>query len=198
MPVILLHAGTCGALMAAALLSPVFILKLEPGKTALVIAAVAGLLVAAGVAVTLRLQGLRMLRFVTLVPVVVGLAWVIRMGAPAIDGMRSARPVSAELEQLESQRATLATYHVRRELQFGLNFYRDQPIASYDGGEVPSGAHLLVAPTGSLPSLQSLLPERRFSRVGGFPQQRLEYYWVSMKPQQPVSGMSGMEEHRYH
>jgi 4-amino-4-deoxy-L-arabinose transferase-like glycosyltransferase len=201
MPLILLHAGTCGALTAAALLSPVFILKMQPGKAALLLATVAGLLVAAGVAVTLRSQGLRMLRFVTLIPVVVGLAWVIRMGAPAIDVMRSARPVSAGLEQLESQRATLATYHVRRELQFGLNFYRDQPIASYDGGEVPAGEHLLVAPTGSLPSLQSLLPERRFSRVGGFPQQRLEYYWVSMKPQQPVSSMGdmpGMEEHRYH
>ncbi len=201
MPLIVLHAATCGGLLAGALLAPSFILKVRPGEPALLVAGGAGLLIAVGVAVTLRLQGLRMLRFVTLVSVVVGLAWVIRMGAPEIDATRSARPVSKELAQLEGERATLATYHVRRELEYGLNFYRDQAIASYDQGEIPAGDHLLVAPAGSLKMLESLLPERRFYRVGGFPQQRLEYYWVSRPPQDPMQGMDenmpGMGEHQH-
>jgi hypothetical protein len=193
MPLILLHAATCGLLLAAALLSPLLVLKMRPGGTALLFASAAGLLIAAGVAVSLRLQGLRTLRFVTLVPVVVGLAWVIRMGAPAIDVTESARPVSAELAQLETAHTTVATYQVRRELEYGLNFYRNQAIASYDRGEIPTGDHLLVARQGSLEKLESLLPKRRFSRVGGFTQQGLEYYWVSRRPPDHMENMPGMD-----
>jgi 4-amino-4-deoxy-L-arabinose transferase-like glycosyltransferase len=200
MLLILLHAATCGVLLAAALLAPLLVLKVRPGGTALLLAAAAGLLIAAGVAVSLRLQGLRTLRFVTLVPVVVGLAWVIRMGAPAIDAAESARPVSAELAELQTGRTAVATYQVRRELEYGLNFYRNQAIASYDRGEVPAADHLLVARQGSLQKLELLLPERRFSRVGGFRQQGLEYYWVSLRPPENMGSMPGMDmgEHQHH
>jgi 4-amino-4-deoxy-L-arabinose transferase-like glycosyltransferase len=196
LPLLLLHAATCGVLLAGALLSPAFVLKVQPNQAVLLVSCLAGLVIAAGVAVSIWRHGVRALRFVTLVPVLFGLAWVVRMGAPAIDAAESARPVAAQLAQLETEPTTIAVFRVRRELEYGLNFYRNQALASYDRGEVPGGGHLLVARKDSLQSLESLFPGRRFSHVGGFAQQGVEYYWVSQRPQGASQG--DMEGHHHH
>jgi hypothetical protein len=68
---------------------------------------------------------------------------------------------------------------VRRELRYGLNFYLNQPIAFYDRGEIPASDHLLVARQGSAEALRAFAPGRRFSLIGHFAAQHLDYYWVS-------------------
>jgi 4-amino-4-deoxy-L-arabinose transferase-like glycosyltransferase len=173
-----LHALAAALVLAFALASPTLLL-LASGRMALLVAAAAGLIIFFGVALTLRLQGLRALRFVTLVPVLVGLAFLIHVAAPAIELSQSARPVARELARMEAQPLPVALFHVRRELEYGLAFYRNQAMHSYERGEVPPEDHLLVAGVGSLPELQLLLPARRFSRVGGFPSQQLDFLWVS-------------------
>jgi hypothetical protein len=90
---------------------------------------------------------------------------------------------------METQPRTVALFNVRRELEYGLNFYRNQAPPIYDRGAIPTEDHLLVAKTGSLDALQALLPGRRFSRVGEFAPQRLEIFWVSTPPP---------EEHHHH
>jgi hypothetical protein len=137
-------------------------------------------LLAAGMLVTLLSNlGLRMLRFVTLVPVVLSVAAVLRIGGPTIDQSLTARPLSNEIARIEAGYLPAAVFHVPRETEYGLAFYRNQKILSYDRGEIPAQAHLLVTTEGELSRLPSVVRNRRLSLLGVFPPQHLEYYWVS-------------------
>jgi len=181
-PLAIVHSLACGLLLGAALLAPYFIVRLHPPAQATAIAAVAAAVIALAMLVSLRWQGLRVLRFVTLVPVVLGLAFVLRVSAPVIDRAQSARPVALALVQLDSRGAQLAAFNVTRELEYGLDFYRNQPLLRYERGEAPEGDHLVIARAGSEAQLEALLAPRRLSHVGGFAPQHLEFYWVSPGP----------------
>jgi hypothetical protein len=177
--VAVLHSAVGGLLLTVALLAPSRILRVSPSAQALAIAAVAGVIILAGMLATLRARGLPMLRFVTLVPVVLAVAFIIRVVAPVVDAKESARPVARELTEIDGGKSPVAVFGVRRELRYGLNFYRNQPIPSYDTGEIPASDHLLVARAGSEDALRARAPGRRFSRVGQFRAQHVEYFWVS-------------------
>ncbi len=185
----LLLAMFAASVLAAALLAPAMILHQKPGRLNLMVAGAAWAVTVAGMAATVYTRGAKAVRFVTLVPVIVAVGFVIRVGAPAINAAESARPVARELARMETQPRTVALFNVRRELEYGLNFYRNQAPPIYDRGAIPTEDHLLVAKTGSLDALQALLPGRRFSRVGEFAPQRLEIFWVSTPPP---------EEHHHH
>ncbi len=184
-----LHSALGGALLGTSLLVPYFVLKLAPPRQAIIVAAGVGGVIFAGMLITLRLRGIRTLRFVTLVPVILGLAYVIRVASPTIDNTLSARPVARALEPVETTRMPLAVFNVKRELEFGLNFYRNQAIRRYERGVIPAGPHLVIAPAGSQDALQAVLTGRRVSRVGEFRPQGLDFFWVG-----PPG--SAMEHHR--
>ena len=175
----ILHSLVCGLLLGGALLAPYFILRVHPPAPAMTIAVVAAAVMAVAMLLSLRWQGLRALRFVTLVPVVLALAFVLRVSGPVIDQTQSARPVANELARLETTGAQLAAFNIKRETEYGLDFYRNQPVMRYERGEIPRGDHLLIARTGSEPQLQPYLEGRRLSHVGDFAAQHLEFYWVS-------------------
>jgi hypothetical protein len=175
----LLHSLICGLLLTSALLAPYFIVRARPTAQAIAIASVAGLVIMVAMLLTLRAQGLRALRFVTLVPVVLGLAFVLRIAGPLIDRTQSARPVATELSQLNARGAQVAAFNITRETEYGLDFYRNQPLHRYERGEVPAGDHLLLARSGSETQLVPFLNGRRLSHVGSFPAQKLEFFWVS-------------------
>lgn len=144
-----------------------------------------GTLVAVGMTFTLRTRaGFRALRFVTLVPVVLLVSALVKIGSPVLDDAYSARPLSHQLSELESELPPIAVFHVRREVEYGLAFYQNQSIARYERGEIPAGAHLLVSPHGSQIEVAAQVPGRRVSYLGTFSPQNLDYFWVSM----PVSG----------
>jgi 4-amino-4-deoxy-L-arabinose transferase-like glycosyltransferase len=141
----------------------------------------AGLLVI-GLALTLRGQaGLRMLRFVTLVPVVLVVAAVLRLGASALEATLSARPLAAEISRVDTKALPLAVLRASRETEYGLQFYRNQSIARYESGQVPSGEHVLVAPAGLRTGIEKRVVGRRVSYLGSFAPQGLDYYWISGK-----------------
>ena len=122
---------------------------------------------------------LRMLRFVTLIPVVLAVAAVLKLGTTAIDQRLSARPLAVELASVETQRLPLAVCGASREVEFGLAFYRNQTISRYESGEVPSGQHLLVAPTTWMDNIAKATAGRRVSFLGHYAPQKLNYYWVA-------------------
>ena len=93
-----LHAALCAALVAGALLAPNLLRKTMPGTQALMVASVVAVAVFAVVACALALRGLAMLRPITLLPVVIALAFLIRVAAPSIDATQSARPVARLLQ----------------------------------------------------------------------------------------------------
>lgn len=181
---ILFHSVIAAAPIALALLLPYFLQvhKLPPA-TAAAIPLSAAVLVAVGIALSLYARvGLRALRLATLAPTVLAVAAILRFGAPALDSALSARPLAQEISRLETRRLPLAVYHVSRETEFGLAFYRNQIIDRYDRGEIPDGEHLVVGTASSQTAIAAQVAGRRVSYLGSFAAQGLNYYYVGAKP----------------
>jgi hypothetical protein len=175
---ILAHSAVAAGMLGPALLIAYLVLRVPAPPEAIWIAVLVSAIFFAGIAFTLLKRGITVLRFITLVPAILAVALLLRLGAPALDQTQSARPIAQELVKMESTQLPAAVFHVRRETEYGLAFYRNQRIARYERGEIPNREHLLVAPTGSEPELQRLLNPRRVSRLGALDAQQLEYFWV--------------------
>ena len=178
---VVLHALLAAAPIVPALLIAYLVTqhRLPRGRPMLVALAIAFVL-CAGIALTLvRTSGLRMLRFVTLIPVVLTVGATLKLGSAAIDQTLSARPVAQEIANIETHPLPLAVYHVRRELEYGLSFYRNQLTLNYDWGTVPQQEHFLVAPENSQVEVARLAAGRRVSYLGHYPAQHLDYFWVA-------------------
>ncbi|HXP41569.1 MAG TPA: glycosyltransferase family 39 protein [Candidatus Acidoferrales bacterium] len=181
---IILHALLAAAPIVPALLIAYLITqhRLPGGQPTLVALAVAFLL-CAGIALTLgRKNGLRMLRFVTLIPVVLTVGAVMKLGSQALDATLSARPLAAELATVEMRQRPLAVYHIRRELEYGLTFYRNQLSFNYDWGRVLPEEHLLVAQENSQAAIEKVVAGRRVSYLGHYAPQHVDYFWVAAAP----------------
>ena len=129
--------------------------------------------------------GFRMLRFVTLIPVVLVVAAVVRWGGPAIDHTLSARSLATELAGIETKPLPVAVCGTSRELEYGLQFYGDQPIARYELGNFPAGEHLLVAATTWKSNVTEWTRGRRVSLLGHYAPQHVDYYWVAARKTEP-------------
>ena len=138
-----------------------------------------------GLALTLisRMQW-RMLRFVTLIPVVLAVAAVLKLGTIAIDQRLSVRPLANELASMETQKQPVAVCGVSREVEYGLAFYRDQIVERYESGNVPAGEHLLVMTPAWKRNVDELTAGRRVTFLGHYAPQNLNYYWVAATVQQ--------------
>ena len=151
-----------------------------PGGRPMLVALTIAFILCAGIVLTLvRRTGLRMLRFVTLIPVLLTLGAVLKLGSVALDQTLSARPLALEIAAMETHRLPLAVYHIRRELEYGLTFYRNHLTFNYDWGSVPQQEHLLVAPENSQAEIAELVAGRRVSYLGHYAAQHVDYYWVA-------------------
>jgi len=177
-----LHSLISASLLLPALLLQFVVLRhrLTWNRATLLALALTAVL-ALAIGVTLRLSsGLRLLRFVTLIPVILAIAAVLRLNAHFLDGRLSARPLSDSITHIDNGSLATAVYGVRREPEYGLHFYRNQRIARYDSGEVPGTEHILVAPHSTpLSQLEGKLPGRRISYLGTDQPQSLDYFWIS-------------------
>jgi 4-amino-4-deoxy-L-arabinose transferase-like glycosyltransferase len=174
------HAALCAALMVAALIVPFKLVQQEITKPAIIAAVALAIIGVLTIWLGLRSQGYRVLRFTTLVPVLIAFALVLRGTAPMIDVLQSARPVHLRLALTTlGEIPTVAVYDVPRSVEYGLGFYRNHKIASYERNEIPEGEHLVVAAAGTKAELEYRLKGRRVTRVGGFSPQHLDFYLVS-------------------
>jgi 4-amino-4-deoxy-L-arabinose transferase-like glycosyltransferase len=153
--------------------------RLPAGRPMLIALGIAFVLCAA-IALTLvsRLR-MRMLRFVTLIPVVLSVAAVLKLGATVIDQKLSVRPLAVEISSVETRPLPLAVYGVSREMEYGLAFYRNRPIVRYERGSVPPGEHLLVAPERWKVDVAKRTTGRRVTFLGHYAPQDVDYYWVA-------------------
>jgi hypothetical protein len=143
----------------------------------------------------LKAAGLRRLGTATLIPVVLAIGLVLRMGAPALDKTLSARPLARELSRIETSFAgrplPVAILRLSREDQYGLQFYLDSPIPRYELGEIPAQEHIVVVPR----DLEDRVMKRAHGRVvvhlGTFAARALEYFWVSSLPSEMNSSNPG-------
>ena len=174
------------ALLAAAPIVPSLLIayivaehRLPAGRPMLIALAIAFVLCAA-IALTMvsRLR-LRMLRFITLIPVVLSVAAVLKLGATAIDQKLSVRPLAVEISSVETHPLSLAVYGVSREMEYGLAFYRNRPSVRYERGSVPREEHLLVAPARWKVDVAERTTGRRVTFLGHYAPQDVDYYWVA-------------------
>jgi 4-amino-4-deoxy-L-arabinose transferase-like glycosyltransferase len=103
-----------------------------------------------------------------------------------LDRTYSARPVAERLAQLVPQNETVAVFHVRRDLEYGLSFYRNHEVVNYEEDGVPNGQHILVARVQGrhgtvLPTqadLEQYLEGRQYEQLFAWPEQGLQVYLV--------------------
>jgi hypothetical protein len=180
------------ALVAAAPIIPSVLIayvitehRLPAGRPMLTTLAIAFVLCAAIALTLVSRMRLRMLRFVTLIPVVLSVAAVLRFGAVSIDQKLSTRPLAVELAGAATRPIPLAVYGVPREIEYGLAFYRNQTILRYERESVPAVEHLLVAPATWKVNVAKETSGRRVLLLGYYAPQNLDYYWVSAQGSKP-------------
>jgi 4-amino-4-deoxy-L-arabinose transferase-like glycosyltransferase len=178
---IVVHAAVAAALVVPALMIGYLVAQHSmPWGKGMAIALGAALVLGAGIVVTLRRKlGLRMLRFVTLIPVVVAVGALLKIGAFQVDEALSARPLAQQLAQMETKPLPVAVFGARRETEYGLAFYRNQTIWRYETHQIPFEEHIVVAPSGSRDAIAGLVGDRRVSYLGTFAPQNLQYFWVA-------------------
>ena len=140
------------------------------------------LCIATAVTLVIRMQ---LLRFVTLISVVLAVAAVLKLGTTAIDQKLSTRPLAIELASVETHKLPIAVCGASREVEYGLAFYRNQVVARYETGDVPAEEHLLVAPTAWIDNVAKATAGRHVSLLGHNAPQGLDYYWVSAAAAKP-------------
>jgi 4-amino-4-deoxy-L-arabinose transferase-like glycosyltransferase len=181
-----LHALVCAVLLVGALMAPFAMAKQAPPSALQIGMAVTGGLIAMMVLLMVRREGVRVLHFVTLVPTILAVAFLLRPAAATIDRTQSARPVNQRLLELgAAANEPVATFNVKRQVAYGLDFYRNQPISHYEQegpldlpSGIPAGRHVVVAKEGSLGAVQAVVGDRQVTPIGTFPAQHLEFFQV--------------------
>jgi 4-amino-4-deoxy-L-arabinose transferase-like glycosyltransferase len=183
---IALHALVCAILLVGALIAPFAMVKQSPHLALQVGMMITGAVIAIMVLLMVRREGVRVLHFVTLVPTILAVAFLLRPAAPIIDNTQSARPISDRLTALGAGNNPIAVFNVKRQISYGLTFYRNQPIPHYEHegpvdlpSGIPSAVHVVVAKEGSLGAVQAAVGDRTVTSLGTFPAQHLEFFMVS-------------------
>jgi 4-amino-4-deoxy-L-arabinose transferase-like glycosyltransferase len=183
---IALHALVCAFLLVAALMAPFAMAKVPPPSSLQMGMIVTGGVIAVMVVLMVRREGVRVLHFVTLVPTILAVAFLLRPAARTIDSTQSARPIQQKLTELGAAEDPVAVFNVKRQVAYGLNFYRNQPVSHYEQegpvdlpSGVPSVGHVVVAKEGSLGAVQAVVGDRQVTPLGAFPPQHLEFFLVS-------------------
>ena len=196
------HAVLAGVMTAFVLLLPWFVAhgaKVPPTP-----ALIAALLAAAGSAalilIVVKAFGVARLRLVTSAVLVVLVFFLYGVGPffgiPAIaatkrtvhllDRTYSARPMAERLATIAAPDETVAVFRVRRDMEFGLSFYRNRAVVNYEEEGVPNGEHLLVARVAGRrgvdlhtpAALQEYLEGRQYIELFSWPEQSLIVYLV--------------------
>jgi hypothetical protein len=185
------HALLLAVIAAALCAAPQLALKLPLSAANLMIAAFAGTAIFLVAALPLLAAGWRMLRFVTLLPLILAVGFLLRGLAPAVDATQSSRPIAGRLQQIDEPGSlSLATFSLNRNTAFGLAFYLNRRVVPYEGLEVspavyelpaaiPASAHILVTRENSLPALRLLLPGRGIRFLGSYRPQHIEFYEIA-------------------
>ncbi len=157
---------------------------LVPSPQWLAIAATAALGTLMLVVFTVRRFGNAQILNITLVPVCAILVFLLGFHGKELDLNYSARPLAREIAAQAPEEKIVALLGVRRDLEYGLAFYRDQPMQHYDNAHegVPAGEHVLVIATRDQAQLDRYLAGRIYEPLFLYETQGLAVYKVYAKP----------------
>jgi 4-amino-4-deoxy-L-arabinose transferase-like glycosyltransferase len=200
------HAALCAVMSVFGLLLPWFVSRHSSDMPPTRVLAVA-LLASAGAAlliiVVVKGYGVARLRLATLGILMVLMLYLYGVGPffglPAVpetkraihllDRSYSTRPLAQRLALLAPPNETVAVFRVRRDVEYGLAFYRNHEVVNYENTGVPDEEHLLVARISGRggvdlhtpAALQEYLEGRQYQEVLSWPEQNLEVYLVSRR-----------------
>ncbi|WP_334241199.1 ArnT family glycosyltransferase [Terriglobus sp. ADX1] len=169
------HGVMCGLLTFVLLLCPQYMVyqRMIPATRALLWAGSIALVTGVAIVLLTRRFGLQWLRPLTLVPLMCLLFFLLHRNGWLLDENYSARPMARQIQQMAPDVKLLVTHHIRRDTDYGLCFYRNQPLRHYLQEEsatekqsvitgVPNEEHILVIRSDDTASLQKLLPWRHY------------------------------------
>jgi 4-amino-4-deoxy-L-arabinose transferase-like glycosyltransferase len=174
------HAAFTGFLTFVLLLCPQYMVyqKIVPAPRTFIWAALLGIAAALLVIFVGRRYGVRQIRLVTMIPLAGLLFFLLGMNGHLLDLNYSARPLARQIAKAAPDDQTVAVMDVRRDLVYGLAFYRDQFISNYAVQGVPEDAHILVIPTREADQLDHLLQGRLYQQIFLYETQGLSVYKV--------------------
>ncbi len=199
------HAAVCGTMTIIVLLLPWFVAHslAMPPTPAIVAATLAAIGAGLLILIVTKGFGVAWLRPATCWTLVVLVLFVYGVGPfcgipevsatkrviHLLDRTYSARPLAEKLAEAAPAGETVAVFHVRRDLEYGLSFYRNHEVANYDEDGVPDEQHLLVARVqgrhgvdlDTQMALQELLEGRQYQQLFSWPEQGLEIYQVGAR-----------------
>ena len=178
------HAAACALVTFVIVLAPQHMVydTLVPPARWLMIASAAALLVLFSVVKTIRIGGITQVRNATLFPVLAALVFLLGFHGQDLDLNYSARPLALEMQQKAPEARLVAVQNVKRDMVYGIAFYRNEQPIEYSEDGVPMGEHLLVIPADDSPELQHLLAGRVYQQIIEYPARGLQVYKVYAKP----------------
>ena len=199
------HSILCGVMTMFALLLPWFVEHgaLMPPKQAILVASAAAAGAALLILIVVNGYGVAKLRLVTTSILVVLMLFLYGVGPFAIipavgatkrvihllDRAYSARPLADRLNTVAQAGETVAVFRVRRDVEYGLSFYRNKEVVNYEESGVPDEQHLLVARVAGRngvdlhtpAALEEYLEGRHYELLFLWPEQGLAVYMVGSR-----------------
>jgi len=203
--ILLGHAVVCGAMTMTVLLLPWFVSHgpQMPPVRALGAAMLAAVGAAFLILVVTRGFGVARLRHATCWILVVLVLFLYGVGPffgiPAINSTKrvihlldrtySARPIAQRIAEFVPANETVAVFRVRRDVEYGLAFYRNHEVANYEESGVPDDEHVLVVRAygrhgvdlHSQADLEEYLEGRHYEPLFNWPEQGLIVYLVGSR-----------------
>lgn len=203
--VLLGHAALCAVMTMFAMLLPWFVSHVRemPPARPLAVALMASIGAALLILVVVKGFGVARLRLATFGVLTVLVFFLYGVGPffgiPAVgatkrvihllDRSYSARPLANKLATLAPANETVAVFRVRRDIEYGLAFYRNHEVANYEETGVPDEQHLLVARVSGRggvdlhtpAALGEYLEGRHYEQILSWPEQGLEVYLVGSR-----------------
>ncbi len=169
------HGVMCGILTLVLLLCPQYMVyqRMIPSAKTLAFALITAILCGAGIVLLTQRLGLKWIRTLTIVPVMGLLFFLLHNNGWLLDANYSARPLAKQIATVAPGVKLLVTHHIRRDADYGLCFYRNQPLRHYVQEEsatekqsvitgIPNEEHILVLKSEDTYTLTRLLPMRHY------------------------------------
>ena len=174
------HAAMSALVTFVIILAPQHMVydTLVPSRGWLFAASLAAVLVFFAVAQTIRIGGIQHVRNATLFPVLAAMVFLLGFHGHDLDLNYSARPLARQMQQLAPGVRPVVVHDVRRDMVYGLAFYRNEEPLDYAKDGVPYGEHLLVIPSRETSQIDQWIPGRVYAPLFLYPEQGLAVYRV--------------------
>ncbi|MGB7190828.1 MAG: glycosyltransferase family 39 protein [Acidobacteriaceae bacterium] len=192
---LILHAVLTGLLIMFVVLLPLHLQHPEtiPPTNAILAGGMTGFAATIFILIVVYRFGLKRLRIATMTPMIIMLLFLFGigpiLGIPAASGTKrnialidmtySARPLSEILAKITTPGEPIAVFDVRRDMEFGLSFYREKKVDDYSRDGIPDQKHILVVRETSIGRLSQILKGRTYDPLFAYPAQDLVIYSVA-------------------